>query len=67
MRLEKMSRKALELYIIKLSSAILFEEDERNIKIYSKWLDEARAESERRITARNNYINNILNKKHPKL
>lgn len=67
MRLEKMSRKALELYIIKLSSAILFEEDERNIKIYSKWLDEARAESERRIIARKNYVNYILNKKHPKL
>ena len=66
MRLEKMSRKALDLYIVKLSFAILFETDERNLKIYSKWLDEARAESERRITTRKNYINYILNKKHPK-
>ena len=67
MRLEKMSRKALDLYIVKLSSAILFETDERNLKIYGKWLDEARAESERRIIARKNYVNYILNKKHPKI
>lgn len=66
MRLEEMSRKALDAYINKLSSAILFETDERNLKIYTKWLDEARAESERRITARKHYVDYILNKKHPK-
>ena len=66
MRLEEMSRKALDAYINKLSSAILFETDERNLKIYTKWLDEARAESERRITARKQYVVYILNKKHLK-
>ena len=34
MRLEQMTRKSLDAYIVKLSSAILFETDERNLKIY---------------------------------
>lgn len=58
MQLEKMKAKDLRKWVDNLTKSLRYETDNRNITIYSKWLQEARAEQEARYNRRKRFLDN---------
>ena len=56
MQLEKMTAKNLRTWIDKLTKLLNGETNKHNRAIYSRWLNEARAEQQARFTRRNSYL-----------
>lgn len=56
MDLEKMSGRNLNIYIKKLEESIKIELDKTNLRIYTKWLNDARTEKEKRFARKHNYL-----------
>ena len=56
MQLEKMKAKNLIIWVTMLSKLLKDETNERNRAIYSKWLNEARAEQQARYDRRMKYL-----------
>ncbi len=54
MKIEDMKAKDLRIWIDNLVNSIKTETDDKNIALYSKWLQEARNEQEQRF----NYLSN---------
>lgn len=56
MQVDKMTAKDLRKYVKNLEIILTVENDEHNIKIFTKWLEDAKAEQEARFNRRMNYL-----------
>ena len=56
MQIEKMTAKNLRTWVYNLTKLLNEETDDHNKAIYSKWLQEAKAEQDARYTRRMNYL-----------
>lgn len=66
MQLEKMTAKNLKEWVKRLEYSLKSATTNKDITIYKKWLDEARAEQARRLEARLTYIRRYNEKEDKK-
>ena len=61
MQLEKMTAKNLREWVSRCEKSLQQAKDDKNIALFTKWLNEARAEQERRLNNKLLYLRRLKN------